>query len=72
MLRAPSAGRAAEGVLEDLLAQRPLHPLDVAARHVGDVTPRDTIEPMTRVRRILKLIGAAFAFVLYVWFAAVR
>jgi len=34
--------------------------------------PRDTIELMTRVRRILKLIGAAFAFVLYVWFAAVR
>ncbi len=27
---------------------------------------------MTRVRRILKLIGVAFAFVLYVWFAAVR
>ena len=27
---------------------------------------------MTRVRRILKLTGAAFAFVLYVWFAAVR
>ena len=27
---------------------------------------------MTRVKRILKLIGAAFAFVLYVWFSAVR
>jgi len=27
---------------------------------------------MTRVRRIVKLIGAALAFVLYVWFAAVR
>jgi hypothetical protein len=39
---------------------------------VGDVTHRDTIERMTRVRRILKLTGAAFAFVLYVWFAAVR
>ena len=39
---------------------------------MGDVTPRDTIERMTRVRRILKLIVAAFAFVLYVWFAAVR
>jgi hypothetical protein len=38
----------------------------------GDVTPRDTIERMPPVRRILKLIVAAFAFVLYVWFAAVR
>ena len=27
---------------------------------------------MVRVRRILRLIGAAFAFLLYVWFAAVR
>ena len=27
---------------------------------------------MTRVRRILKLLGAALAFVVYVWFAAVR
>ena len=27
---------------------------------------------MTRVRRILKLLGAAVAFVVYVWFAAVR
>jgi hypothetical protein len=27
---------------------------------------------MPPVRRILKLIAAAFAFVLYVWFAAVR
>jgi hypothetical protein len=38
----------------------------------GDVTPRDTIERMTRVRRILKLLGAASAFAVYVWFAAVR
>jgi hypothetical protein len=38
----------------------------------GDVTPRDTIEPMPPVRRILKLLGAAFAFAVYVWFAAVR
>jgi hypothetical protein len=37
-----------------------------------DVTPRDTIERMTRVRRILKLLGAALAFAVYVWFAAVR
>jgi hypothetical protein len=27
---------------------------------------------MMQVRRILKLVGGAFAFVLYVWFAAVR
>ena len=27
---------------------------------------------MTRVRRILKLLGAALAFGVYVWFAAVR
>ncbi|MDQ3065999.1 MAG: hypothetical protein M3R12_02445 [Actinomycetota bacterium] len=27
---------------------------------------------MTLVRRILKLVGAVFAFTLYVWFAAVR
>ena len=27
---------------------------------------------MTLVRRILKLVGAALAFVVYVWFAAVR
>ena len=27
---------------------------------------------MTRVRRILKLLGAAVAFAVYVWFAAVR
>ena len=27
---------------------------------------------MARVRRILKLIGAAFAFATYVWIAAVR
>ena len=40
--------------------------------HRGDVTPRATIERMPPVRRILKLVAAAFAFVLYVWFAAVR
>ena len=38
----------------------------------GDVTPRDTIERMPPVRRILKLLGAALAFAVYVWFAAVR
>ncbi len=27
---------------------------------------------MTLVRRVLKLIGAALAFAVYVWFAAVR
>jgi hypothetical protein len=27
---------------------------------------------MTRVRRVLKLLGAALAFATYVWFAAVR
>jgi len=27
---------------------------------------------MTLVRRILKLLGAALAFAVYVWFAAVR
>ena len=27
---------------------------------------------MTQVRRILKLLGAALAFAVYVWFAAVR
>jgi len=27
---------------------------------------------MTLVRRILKLLGATFAFAVYVWFAAVR
>ncbi len=27
---------------------------------------------MARVRLILKLVGAAFAFAVYVWFAAVR
>jgi hypothetical protein len=38
----------------------------------GDVTPRDTIERMPPVGRILKLFGAAGAFAVYVWFAAVR
>ena len=38
----------------------------------GDVTPRDTIERMPPVRRILKLLGAALAFAVYVWFAAVH
>ncbi|HEY8103845.1 MAG TPA: hypothetical protein VIE18_04970 [Gaiellaceae bacterium] len=27
---------------------------------------------MARVRRILKLVGAAFAFAIYIWIAAVR
>jgi hypothetical protein len=38
----------------------------------ADVTPTDTIERMAFVRRILKLAAAAVAFVLYVWFTAVR
>jgi hypothetical protein len=38
----------------------------------GDVTPRDTIERMPPVRRILKLAAAVVGFVLYVWVAAVR
>jgi hypothetical protein len=27
---------------------------------------------MGRIRRLLKVVGAAFAFLLYVWYAAVR
>jgi hypothetical protein len=38
----------------------------------ADVTPLGTIERMTLVRRIVKLAAAAVAFVLYVWFTAVR
>src|SRR6185503_5305278 len=49
---------------EELL-DLPLQAVDVARGHRGDVTPRDTIERMPPVRRILKLIAAAFAFVLY-------
>jgi len=37
-----------------------------------DVTPRDTIERMPPVRRILKLAAGVVGFALYVWFAAVR
>lgn len=50
-----------------------LQAVDVAPRHCrGDVTRRCTIESVTLVRRILKLVAASAAFLLYVWFAAVR
>jgi hypothetical protein len=37
-----------------------------------EVTPLATIERMGPLRRILRLAAAAFAFLLYVWYAAVR
>ena len=36
------------------------------------ITPLCTIERMTLVRRVLKLIGAALAFAVYVWLHALR
>jgi hypothetical protein len=34
--------------------------------------PRRNVLGMGRIRRLLKVAGAAFAFLLYVWYAAVR
>ena len=38
----------------------------------GRAYPRPSLLGMARIRRLLKLAGALFGFLLYVWYAAVQ
>ena len=56
---------------EELL-DLPSKAVGVAAWHPGEPTHASTIRVVSLVRRLVKVIGAALAFAVYVWFAAVH